>query len=90
MQLVQEGWQGNTPQQGAVRLRFYAKELHNEPDFRACHLHMQSIYDKEWTFSFSIRDQIFVWGGQKAMENRTKHGVTFETTCTAFFDDLSV
>ena len=39
---------------------------------------------------FLYRDQIFVWDGQKAMENRTKHGVTFETACTAFFDDFSV
>jgi uncharacterized DUF497 family protein len=39
---------------------------------------------------FLYRDQVFVWDGQKAIENRTKHGVTFETSCTAFFDDLSV
>jgi hypothetical protein len=39
---------------------------------------------------FLYRDQIFVWDGQKAMENCTKHGVTFETACEAFFDDLSV
>jgi uncharacterized protein len=38
---------------------------------------------------FLYRDQIFVWDGQKAMENRAKHGVTFETACEVFFDDLS-
>jgi uncharacterized DUF497 family protein len=38
---------------------------------------------------FLYRDQIFVWDGQKAVENRAKHGVEFETACEAFFDDLS-
>jgi len=39
---------------------------------------------------FLYRGQAFVWDGRKAMENRTKHGIGFETACEAFFDDLSV
>ena len=39
---------------------------------------------------FLYRGQTFVWDGRKAIENRAKHGVTFETACEAFFDDLSV
>jgi uncharacterized DUF497 family protein len=39
---------------------------------------------------FLYRGQAFVWDGRKAMENRAKHGVGFETACEAFFDDLSV
>jgi hypothetical protein len=27
-----------------------------------------------------------VWDGQKAIENLTKHGIAFETSCEAFFD----
>jgi uncharacterized DUF497 family protein len=38
---------------------------------------------------FLFRGQIFVWDGQKAIENRAKHGVEFEKACEAFFDDLS-
>lgn len=38
---------------------------------------------------FLYRDQTFVWDGRKAVENRAKHGVGFETACEAFFDDLS-
>jgi uncharacterized DUF497 family protein len=39
---------------------------------------------------FLYRGQTFVWDGQKAIENRAKHGVGFETACEAFFDDLSI
>jgi len=39
---------------------------------------------------FLYRGQTFVWDGQKAIENRAKHAVGFETACEAFFDDLSV
>ena len=39
---------------------------------------------------FLYRGQTFVWDGRKAIENRAKHGVPFETACEAFFDDLSV
>ena len=38
---------------------------------------------------FLYRDQTFIWDGLKAIENRTKHGVRFETACEAFFDDYS-
>ena len=39
---------------------------------------------------FLYRDQRFLWDGQKAVANRTKHGVGFEAACEAFFDDLAV
>lgn len=39
---------------------------------------------------YLIRDQIFVWDGRKASENRKKHGIEFEAACQAFFDDYSV
>jgi uncharacterized DUF497 family protein len=35
---------------------------------------------------FLYRGQNFVWDGQKAIENLTKHGIAFETACEAFFD----
>jgi len=50
---------------------------------------MQSIYIN-CGLLFLYRGQTFVWDGRKAMENRAKHGVGFETACEAFFDDLSV
>ena len=39
---------------------------------------------------FLYRGQAFVWDDRKAIENRAKHGVGFETACEAFFDDLSM
>ena len=39
---------------------------------------------------FLYRGQTFVWDGRKAIENRTKHGIAFETACEAFFDDFSM
>jgi len=33
--------------------------------------------------------QTFVWDGRKAIENRAKHGVSFETACEPFFDQWS-
>jgi hypothetical protein len=38
---------------------------------------------------FLYRGETFVWDGQKAIENRTKHGVGFELACEVFFDRLS-
>lgn len=38
---------------------------------------------------YRLRDQIFVWDGRKAIENRKKHGISFETACEAFFDDYA-
>jgi uncharacterized DUF497 family protein len=38
---------------------------------------------------FLYRDQMFIWDGLKAVENRAKHGIRFETACEAFFDDYS-
>ncbi len=35
---------------------------------------------------FLHRGQLFVWDERKAIENRGKHGVSFETACEAFFD----
>jgi uncharacterized DUF497 family protein len=35
---------------------------------------------------FRIEDQIFVWNGEKAKDNRRKHGVSFDRACEAFFD----
>ena len=35
---------------------------------------------------FLYRGQTFLWDGRKAIENRTKHRLTFETACEAFFD----
>jgi uncharacterized DUF497 family protein len=35
---------------------------------------------------YSYRGETFVWNAQKAMENRAKHGVKFETACEVFFD----
>lgn len=39
---------------------------------------------------FLYRGQTFAWDGSKAIENRKKHGVAFETACEAFFDDFAV
>jgi uncharacterized DUF497 family protein len=39
---------------------------------------------------FLYRGQIFVWDGQKAIENLTKHGIAFETACEVFFDPSSI
>lgn len=39
---------------------------------------------------FLHREQPFVWDRRKEIENRSKHGVEFETACEVFFDDLSV
>jgi uncharacterized protein len=38
---------------------------------------------------FLYRGQSFVWDGLKAVENRAKHGITFEEACEAFFDPYS-
>ena len=37
---------------------------------------------------FVYREQSFVWDGRKAIENRAKHGIDFETACEVFFDRL--
>jgi uncharacterized protein len=39
---------------------------------------------------FLYRDQVFTWDGSKAIENRKKHGIGFETACEAFFDDFAL
>jgi uncharacterized protein len=46
--------------------------------------HMQSIYKSGGRFL--SRSRPIVWDERKAFENRTKHGVGFETACEAFFD----
>jgi uncharacterized DUF497 family protein len=38
---------------------------------------------------YLYRGQKFVWDGLKAIENRAKHGVSFETGCQTFFDQWS-
>ena len=38
---------------------------------------------------YLYRGQTFVWDGLKAVENRAKHRVSFETACEAFFDQWS-
>jgi len=38
---------------------------------------------------YLYRAQTFVWDGRKAIENRAKHGVSFEMACEAFFDQWS-
>ena len=38
---------------------------------------------------FLYRGLTFVWDGMKAVENRNKHGVSFETACEPFFDQLA-
>lgn len=38
---------------------------------------------------YLYRGQTFVWDGRKAIENRSKHGVSFETACEPFFDQWS-
>lgn len=38
---------------------------------------------------YLYRGETFVWDGQKAVENRAKHGVRFESACEVFFDRLS-
>ena len=48
-------------------------------------MHIQSIYIDADVF-FLYRGQTFVWDGRKAIENRAKHRVAFETACEAFFD----
>lgn len=35
---------------------------------------------------YLYRGVTFVWDGLKAVENRAKHGVRFETACEVFFD----
>jgi uncharacterized protein len=35
---------------------------------------------------YLYRGETFVWDGLKAVENRTKHGIRFETACEVFFD----
>ena len=35
---------------------------------------------------YLYRGETFVWDGRKAVENRAKHGVRFETACEVFFD----
>jgi uncharacterized DUF497 family protein len=35
---------------------------------------------------FLYQGQTFVWNAQKALKNRAKHGVRFETACEVFFD----
>jgi uncharacterized DUF497 family protein len=35
---------------------------------------------------YLYRGETFVWDGLKAVENRAKHGVRFETACEVFFD----
>ena len=57
--------------------------------YPSCSSHMQSIYIDGGCF-LSLSGQTFVWDGRKAVENRARHGVAFETACDAFFDDLSV
>lgn len=37
---------------------------------------------------FLYGGQQFVWDAIKAVENRTKHGVTFERSCEVFFDEF--
>ena len=38
---------------------------------------------------YLYRGQTFVWDGLKAIENRVKHGIAFESACEAFFDQWS-
>jgi len=38
---------------------------------------------------YLYRGQTFVWDGLKAIENRAKHGIGFETACEPFFDQWS-
>jgi uncharacterized DUF497 family protein len=33
---------------------------------------------------------VFEWDDKKAATNRTKHGISFEEACTAFFDSAAV
>lgn len=35
---------------------------------------------------YSYRGETFTWDGRKAIENRAKHRVSFETACEVFFD----
>lgn len=48
-----------------------------------------NVYTISVDVFFQYRGQDFVWDGQKALRNRTKHGVSFETACEVFFDPLS-
>ena len=38
---------------------------------------------------YLYRGQTFVWDGLKAVENRAKHTISFETACEVFFDQWS-
>jgi uncharacterized DUF497 family protein len=38
---------------------------------------------------YLYRGQTFVWDGFKAIENRSRHGVSFEMACQCFFDEWS-
>jgi uncharacterized DUF497 family protein len=35
---------------------------------------------------FKLEDDVFVWNGEKARENRRKHGISFERACEVFYD----
>ena len=90
MQLVQEGWQGNTPQQGCRSLTILREAA--SPEVRRLRLHLAyALYIQSSVDVFFLyRGQIFVWNGQKAIENLTKHGIAFETACEVFFDPSSI
>lgn len=47
-----------------------------------------NVYTRIVDVVYLCRGQTFIWDGRKAVENRAKHGVAFETACEAFFDRL--
>ena len=44
----------------------------------------------EFDVYFRLEEEVFVWNGGKAKENRRKHGVSFEQACEAFFDPTAL
>jgi hypothetical protein len=84
MQLVEEGWQGNTPQQGCRSLTIL-REAAAKRDVDIC-IYVVYTFGVNVLFQYGGLD--FVWDVHKAAANNTKHGVRFEQACEVFLDPL--
>ena len=51
--------------------------------------YIYKVYTSGVDVFYLYRGQTFVWDGLKAIENRSKHGLSFETACECFFDEWS-
>jgi uncharacterized DUF497 family protein len=63
-------------------------------DARCGPIYLLPCISKVYTMGVDVlyrhRSQTFLWNAAKAIENRSKHGVSFEEVCEAFFDEASV